>query len=109
MTTIFKEAQKYSFLLHLHEIVKWLYIFIAVYLCDCLLVNTYIFFILCPVFVHPGRGKVGQNLAYGHQNWKAAIDAWHSEVSDFNYDGTPSGVVGHYTAVIVYTVFTSSS
>lgn len=49
----------------------------------------------------PGRFSVGQNLAFGHASWTAAITAWHDEVSDFTLGGSNTfSAVGHYTQMV---------
>nr|KAG5697164.1 hypothetical protein BaRGS_002173 [Batillaria attramentaria] len=46
---------------------------------------------------------VGQNAAYGYRNWQTAIEAWHDEVSDFQYGkgAINDSVVGHYTQIVM--------
>ncbi|XP_060063996.1 cysteine-rich venom protein-like isoform X2 [Ylistrum balloti] len=49
----------------------------------------------------PGRFSVGQNIASGHASWTAAMNAWHSEVSDFTLGGSNVfSDVGHYTQIV---------
>lgn len=50
----------------------------------------------------PGSYPVGQNLGSGYGNWTSFIDAWHSEVKDFTYNGSANKLtaVGHYTQVV---------
>ncbi|KAK7483744.1 hypothetical protein BaRGS_00024960 [Batillaria attramentaria] len=47
---------------------------------------------------------VGQNAAYGYRNWQTAIEAWHDEVSDFQYGkgAINDSVVGHYTQIVAW-------
>ena len=50
---------------------------------------------------------IGQNLAWGYANWRAAISAWHGEVSMYRYGVDPESYlgsggwakIGHYTQV----------
>ena len=45
---------------------------------------------------------MGQNLAYGQQNWNDAVTAWHNEISNFTYTkggGAAKKTVGHFTQV----------
>jgi len=41
---------------------------------------------------------IGQNLAFGYDNWEQAIkDAWYDEVKDFQYGrGSTGGVISHF-------------
>ena len=58
------------------------------------------------LFVRVGRGKVGENLAYGSRDWTHAITGWHSEVNLFTYGDEAMKEmpkfkeIGHYTAVL---------
>ena len=42
---------------------------------------------------------IGQNIAAGSSDLVGAIEMWASEVKDFSYGSSPTGVVGHYTQV----------
>lgn len=51
----------------------------------------------------PGQFWLGQNLAYGYQDWSATIGAWYGEYRDFIYGSggaSANAVVGHYTQVV---------
>ena len=58
---------------------------------------------------------IGQNLAWGYANWKAALSAWHGEVTMYRYGVDPEtylgpdgwGKIGHYTQVQIFNSITS--
>ncbi|KAI3380301.1 hypothetical protein SNEBB_008305 [Seison nebaliae] len=45
---------------------------------------------------------VGQNVAAGSRNWTNAIQLWHSEHKNFEYNvgSANGGIIGHYTQVM---------
>ncbi|KAG0275787.1 hypothetical protein BGZ96_003619 [Linnemannia gamsii] len=46
-------------------------------------------------------GNYGENLAYGYDDFKSAIDAWYNEVSEYNYNNPGfSSATGHFTQVV---------
>jgi len=54
-------------------------------------------------YLKAGKYSCGQNIAMGtgDMSWEDTINKmWHGELKDFTYGQQPSGVVGHYTAIV---------
>ena len=60
---------------------------------------------------------IGQNLAWGYANWKAALSEWYGEVTMYRYGVDPEtylgpdgwGKIGHYTQVQIFNSTISST
>ncbi len=72
--------------------------------------NKHSLIILLYDFVHTGYGiYIGQNLAWGYQDWPAAIKGWYDEVGIFKYGPDPDSylgsggwpAIGHYIQVTI--------